>query len=229
MSAEFDAYSDSYNDVVNGSVAFTGLTVDVFTRVKADYLKDIVGETFAEPETVDVLDVGCGVGNYHPHLAGVVRSVSGVDVSPDCIANARIRNPDVHYQVYDGHRLPWPDASFNVVYTVCVMHHVVPDQWTGFAAEMRRVLRPGGIALVFEHNPLNPLTRRAVANCIFDKDAVLLRSRTAETLLAGAGLRDVRSRFILSVPAVNRTLRQVDRLFSKLPLGAQYVTRGAAA
>lgn len=76
--------------------------------------------------------------------------------------------------------------------------------------------------LVFEHNPKNPLTMRAVNNCPFDEDAVLLKSETTVDLLKGAGFVDVAWRYILSVPAGNRALRKVDALFSRIPFGAQY-------
>ncbi len=81
-------------------------------------------------------------------------------MSAACIQTARERNASVDYSVYDGQRLPYDDASFDFAYTICVMHHVPPAQWPAFAAEMRRVVKPGGMAAVFEHIPYNPLTRR---------------------------------------------------------------------
>jgi ubiquinone/menaquinone biosynthesis C-methylase UbiE len=134
----------------------------------------------------------------------------------------------VAYQTYDGRRLPYPDASFDAAYTVCVMHHVPPEQWESLVREMRRVVRPGGITVVFEHNPFNPLTRRAVSTCEFDENAVLLRARRTRLLLRKAGLREVRSRYILTLPAAGGLPHKVDRLFSRLPFGAQYYAVGRA-
>ena len=87
---------------------------------------------------------------------------------------------------------------------------------------MARVLKPGGLALVFEHNPRNPLTMRIVNRCPFDADAVLLRSEKTIALFEQIGMIDVHTRYILSVPAANHTLRRVDRAFGRLPFGAQY-------
>ena len=75
---------------------------------------------------------------------------------------------------------------------------------------MARVLRPGGIAAIFEHNPLNPLTRRVVSNCVFDEDAVLLRRRRARGLLRQAGLVPVRGP-LHRVPALRRQGGRADR------------------
>lgn len=227
--SEFDAFSRTYDDAVNASVAFSGLKADFFTRVKAAYIKDIVAAAFVDPAALDVLDIGCGIGNYHPYLADVVGSISGVDVSASCLATAAERHPEVRYRAYDGLRLPFADATFDVAYTICVVHHVPPAQWQAFAHEMRRVLKPGGLALIFEHNPFNPLTRRAVSSCVFDKDAVLLRARRAEALLVDAGLVEVTSRYILSIPAGTSMLRRIDGWFARLPLGAQYLTQGRRA
>jgi SAM-dependent methyltransferase len=226
--AQFDAHAATYADEVNRSIAFVGLKVDYFTRVKANYALDLLTKHFGATESLTMLDVGCGTGGSHAMLAPRLTALSGTDVSAASVDEAERTNPGVRYQPYDGQRLPYPDASFDAAMTVCVMHHVPPAQWPAFAAEMRRVVRPGGLALVFEHNPLNPLTRRAVSNCEFDADAVLLGQRRTRTLLGGAGFADVRSRAILSIPSIGRRTRALDRALGHLSLGAQYVASGVA-
>jgi ubiquinone/menaquinone biosynthesis C-methylase UbiE len=226
--AEFDAYSGAYDAAVNDAIAFTGLKVDYFTRVKADYLIDLIAEHHGDPRKSSVLDVGCGVGNFHGVLEGRVGKISGVDVSDASIKRARERNPAVDYQSYGGERLPFADASFDVVFTVCVMHHVPPAQWPLFTAEMKRVLKPGGMVAVFEHNPRNPLTQRIVSNCVFDKNAVLLRSEKTRALMSEAGFTDLQERFIISIPPSGKFLRFVDLLLGRLPFGAQYFVKATA-
>lgn len=225
---QFDAYAGSYDDAVNRSLAFLGAKVDYFTKVKAGYLIDLLGEHFGDVGKVALLDVGCGVGNVHPLLAGRVAALSGCDVSAGCLGEAESRNPGVAYRHYDGGRLPFDDASFDAAVTTCVMHHVPPAQWPAFAAELKRVVRRGGLAVVFEHNPFNLLTRRVVNNCEFDEDAVLLRARKARGLLQGAGFGDVSSRAILSMPSFGRWTRKLDRALGLLPFGAQYFAKGVS-
>ncbi|MDB5652230.1 MAG: hypothetical protein JWL62_3750 [Hyphomicrobiales bacterium] len=218
----FDHYRETYSATVNSAVSFTGLDVDFFTRVKADYISDLAVATFKSTDKLNVLDIGCGVGNFHSLVGPKFGSLHGVDVSPASIEKAQATHPNVSYRSYEGHRLPYDDHSFDLTFTICVMHHVPPRDRSGFVSEMLRVLRPGGLALVFEHNPKNPLTMRAVNNCPFDEDAVLLPSAETIDLLRAAGFASVQSRFILTLPAANSALRAVDRLFSLIPLGAQY-------
>ncbi len=225
---EFDAYDRSYAEAVNDSLAFTGLKVDFFTRVKADYLIDLIGETLGDPSRLALIDIGCGIGNYHKLLADKVGSIAGVDVSTKCLAVARERNPSVDYQHYDGAALPFANARFDVAFAVCVYHHVPANEQPKLTADVKRVLKPGGLFVIFEHNPLNPLTMRVVNSCVFDKDAVLLRPRATKSLLTTAGFDDVWSRHILSIPAVGRALRSVDRTLGLAPFGAQYFATGRA-
>lgn len=224
--SEFDAYDTTYKDAVNASLGFTGLEVDFFTRVKADYLLDLMRARLGDPRALSVLDLGCGVGQYGALLGDRVGRYAGIDPSARCVARARAEQPAHEWQACDGLAIPYPDASFDVVHATCVYHHIAPAQRAAVSAEVHRVLRPGGLFAIFEHNPYNPLTRRVVDRCEFDADAVLLTASEARGLLRDAGFRSVRSRYILAVPAHGRLLRALDRLFARLPAGAQYYAVG---
>jgi len=225
---EFDAYAGTYDDAVNESLAFLGVKVDYFTKVKVEYLRDLVKEQFGDSAGLSLLDIGCGVGNFHPLLQPHFAAISGCDISAACLDQAALRNPFAQYKAYEGERLPYDDQAFDIAITTCVMHHVPPAQWPSFAAEMKRVLRPGGLAVVFEHNPFNPLTRRVVSNCEFDADAVLLRPAKTRALLGGAGFTDLRSRSILSIPSIGSKTRKLDLALGILALGAQYFAVGTS-
>jgi 2-polyprenyl-3-methyl-5-hydroxy-6-metoxy-1,4-benzoquinol methylase len=226
--AEFDSHSHDYHDKVNLALRLSGLDVDFFTRVKAAYIQEIVTTRFADPAQVRLLDIGCGIGNMTSLLAGKVGHVSGVDVSEACVATAREKAPDVDFATYDGTHLPHAVASFDVVTAICVLHHVPLSDRLPLARDIRRVMRPQGRVVIFEHNPRNPLTMRVVNRCVFDKDAILLHRTDTEALLRRAGFQDVSSSFILTVPAGGVFLRRIDRLFSRLSMGAQYYTIGVA-
>ena len=103
-----------------------------------------------------------------------------------------------------------------------------PPNGAHFIAEMRRVVRPGGLVCVIEHNPLNPLTRLAVARCEFDRDAVLLGAGTTRKLMAAGGLRDICARYFLLLPWATNAARRVEGALGQVPLGAQYAAFGTA-
>lgn len=220
--AEFDRYSDSYREAVEESIAFAGADLDVYTRAKAEELLELAG-CVGPPHRLAFLDVGCGIGDTDRFLEGRVGRLAGVDVAPKMLESARARNPWAEYRDYDaGEPIPFADESFDVCFAVCVFHHIPRDQRARLVGEMRRVCRPGGLVAIFEHNPLNPLTRRAVSGCEFDRDAELLSRRTAIELLSTAGLPSPEGRYIVFFPRESRLLRAIERRLGWLPLGAQY-------
>jgi len=222
MQPSFDAYKDSYQREIESSIAFSGCDLDFFTRVKAERLVNLANRWLGEPRNLRVLDIGCGVGLTDKHLCGRFGALWGVDISPGCLASAARRNPSVKYELSDGATLPFADGSFDLSFTICVLHHVPPALWSTFISEMRRVVAPGGLSVIMEHNPLNPLTRYVVSRCVFDADAVLLSRRRAVHLFQAAGFEVLDKSSFLLFPWRGRAFQSVERLFGHLPLGAQY-------
>lgn len=225
MSTRFDDYRDTYRQEVERSISFIGKGLDFFTEVKAEALLELARSRLGPPEALRALDIGCGTGETDA-LLGDFGNLQGVDISEELVDEARTRNPGVTYTHYDGRTLPYEDGTFDLAFAICVIHHVPPARWAAFAGEMARVLRPGGIAAIVEHNPLNPLTRLAVARCEFDDDAVLLGRRRSEALLRAAGLDLTESRHILFFPWRLSALRRIERQLAPIPLGAQYLVAG---
>jgi SAM-dependent methyltransferase len=221
----FDTYKTSYEHVVQNSIAFSGLKHDFFLAAKVVQLEQLFARHFGVGRP-SVLDIGCGVGRMHPMLAPLVDRLAGTDVSTASLDRARHDNPRVDYRPAQGVILPWEDVLFDATLAVCVLHHVEISARAPFIAEMKRVTRPGGLVIIIEHNPFNPLTRLAVARCPFDVDAVLLRHGEARDRLGAAGLRDVESRHFLIAPSLAQPVLRLERLVASLPLGAQYIVSG---
>ena len=227
MTELFDSYRSNYRDVVQSSIDFSGLPHSFFMRAKADLLRELIAQRLGQ-EKPAMLDVGCGVGSFHPMLRGMVGGLSGIDVSSASIGQARADNRGVDYRVFDGRRFPFDDGCFDLVTAICVMHHVAPAEWTHFMSEMRRVVRPGGLVCVIEHNPYNPLTRLAVSRCEFDRDAVLLRAGQTQKLMAAGGLQEIDARYFLLLPWDAKPARRIEGALGKVPLGGQYAVFGTA-
>ncbi len=222
-----ERFPSSYRQDVNDSIAFSGLDVDMFARGKVLDMLDLVrGYSPVAPNRSVCLDIGCGIGVSHPRLVPELGRLSGVDVSDDAIDTARKLNVNVEYHVQRDDSLPFASEGFDFCSTVCVMHHVPPDQWPAFVAEAWRVTKPGGLFAVYEHNPVNPMTRWAVWRCPFDHDAVLLRAGKVRELLSNQGFEIVTRRYMFFMPFDRPWARRFDRLLRWLPLGAQYVVCG---
>lgn len=223
---EFDQHKDTYRSDIDKAVAFSGQSHDFFTRVKAEYLIDILRSLDRKPVAppLEVLDVGCGHGHIHPYLiqSPLRIKLSAIDVAATVVEEARQTNPAVDYRSYEGARLPYGDSTFDAAYTIAVMHHVPPQQWPAFLKEMRRVVRPGGLIVIFEHNPINPLTQWIVRTCPIDDNAVLLSSRLLSRLVSQSQFSDIESRYILFTPLDGARYRAFDKIIGWLPLGAQY-------
>lgn len=137
-----------------------------FLQAKADFVHEMVrwGGLDRFPAGTTVLDVGCGIGGSSRILArdyGFV--VTGVTISPNQVQRAQeLTPPDLtaQFQVDDAMALSFPDASFDVVWSIEAGPHM-PDKAI-FARELMRVLKPGGVLVVADwnqrddrHTPLN--------------------------------------------------------------------------
>jgi SAM-dependent methyltransferase len=226
---EFEEYKQSYVAEVEQSIDFSGQGHDFFIRVKADELIASCNRQLGALEQRSVLDVGCGVGLMSRYVGEHFGELHGVDIAPGVVERAAENFPRGKFQLYDGKSIPFDEQSFDVAFTVCVLHHVPPAQWTSLVAEMARVLKPGGLLYIFEHNPYNPLTRRAVNHCPFDADATLLTRSRSTALIRSAGLETAEARYVLFFPWNGLGFRSIESSLRWLPFGAQHFVCGRRA
>jgi MPBQ/MSBQ methyltransferase len=127
-----------------------------FLKAKSDFVHEMVrwGGLNKLPAGTTVLDVGCGIGGSSRMLARDYGfAVTGVTLSPQQVRRAQeLTAPEVNarFQVDDALALSFPDASFDVVWSVEAGPHM-PDK-AQFARELMRVLKPGGILVVADWN-----------------------------------------------------------------------------
>ncbi len=222
----FDEYIETYKTEIQDSIGFIGQDVDFFIELKVDLLRDLAEKNLGSLNKIKALDIGSGVGLVDRFLKSSIENLYGVDVENGVVEKAKQNNPEVIYNIYDGLKLPFEDNTFDLTFAINVMHHVPPVHWRNFAGEMNRVLKPGGIAAVFEHNPLNPLTRIAVARCEFDRDAVLLSHKTLKSLLNEAKFEMIKDAYIVFFPFKAKFFRNIELGLGWLPFGAQHFAAG---
>lgn len=92
-------------------------------------------------KNLSLLEIGAGTGAQAAALTAHFGTVTAVDMAGTSYATARV----FPVQDYDGRRLPFADASFDIVYSSHLLEHV-PDL-VALSGEIRRVLRPGGMAI----------------------------------------------------------------------------------
>ena len=100
-----------------------------------------------------ILIDGCGIGLYAQRLADLGYNAVGLDIDFERVTQG-MRSGVEQLHVAAGEQLPYPDAAFDAVLSHEVIEHVADDRLA--AAEMIRVLRPGGRAIVFCPNRLYP-------------------------------------------------------------------------
>src|SRR4029079_16346666 len=136
------------------ALAVTSLTTTIKRRFRRARRRRKVGRAYdmaLEVASVrlpraDVLDVGCGNGFIAHHLQSMLgKTVVGLDVGTNT-ADARI-----NYLPYDGRHFPVRDDSFDAVLLCYVLHHAQDPRLV--LNEVSRVLRHGGVAIIYEDIP----------------------------------------------------------------------------
>lgn len=126
---EITARFDGYAPVYDASAVHRGLAKAVAAFIRSQGVHD-------------VLDVGTGTGLLLRSLPRGPWRLVGVDLSPAMLEIARAALPNARFELADAARLDFPDASFDLVTCVTVLH-LVHDA-TAAMREWRRVLRPAG-------------------------------------------------------------------------------------
>jgi SAM-dependent methyltransferase len=104
----------------------------------------------------DVLEIGLGYGTLSQYIAERGAVYHGLDIAPAPVEMVRHRlrmaelgDPE-RVQQGSALEIPWPDASFDYVYSIGCLHHT--GDLPRSVSEVRRVLRPGGVAVVMLYN-----------------------------------------------------------------------------
>lgn len=126
-----------------------------------------------------VLDVGCGTGNYARALQEATGcAISGVEPSDQMRQRAESAAAWTELVAGSAEALPFPDASFDLVYSTDVIHHVT-DRDT-FFSEAARVLVPGGWVATVTDSPEDIARRRPLSN--YFPETVPLEERRYPTI-----------------------------------------------
>ena len=225
--AEFDKFADEYHSLHQQNIRVTGEKPEYFAEYKIRDLRRVVNSLGANSE--NILDFGMGIGNSIPFLSEYFQNsnLHGVDVSEKSLAIASEKYGSLgDFQVFDGKTTTYSDETFDVVFSAGVFHHVPFSEHSDLVCEVFRTLKHGGIFMIYEHNPFNPLTRHAVNTCPFDENAVLLKPNRVRHLFHEVGMVVARKEFRVFFPSILKLLRPLEKCLIWFPLGAQYFVVG---
>lgn len=110
------------------------------------------------PKGSSILDCGCGIGLSSYLLAKAGLEVTGTDISPLFISEAKKRytnQPELRFFVEDAVKMSFPNQSFDAVCSFDLLEHVTDVK--GVLKEMRRTIRRGGTLVIFMPNLLDPI------------------------------------------------------------------------
>ena len=218
--ADFDEHSRTYRETLRSSLRSFKKDDRFFDTIKVNCIKKGIIKCNNE---YDILDFGCGVGKLTGLLAKDFQqsNVFGYDISGESLAaadkeNAGIKNIHFIHKITDGRK-------YDYIIAANVFHHIDSRQHVDTLCAIKQVLQPKGKIIIFEHNPLNPLTRYIVSRCPFDADAKLICLDNF-IKLAGMGKLKVELRnYVLFFPWQPNIFRKIEWYLRYIPLGAQYM------
>ena len=139
--------------ILHGAMRYD-LTVWLFTRGRERSFREKLLAPLKLSPGEAVLDIGCGTGGLAiaaKRQVGPAGMVHGIDASPEMVARAeRKARGAVAFEVAPAQMLPFPDRQFDAVVSTLMFHHLPRKARVECACEMRRVLKPGGRALVVD-------------------------------------------------------------------------------
>ena len=219
---DFDAYAKDYRSIHTENVKISGVDSFYFAEMKVKWL-----QKFETNVPLKILDVGCGDGITEMFMHKYFSSwlMEAIDISAQSIDEAKNKNIfNCNFKTYGGKEIPFADSSFDVIFMAGVLHHINFNLHTDLLKEINRVLKQDGRFYLFEHNPLNPVTRHLVNTCVFDKEARLLKSAYTEKLLKENNFVIKKKEFIIFFPrkGILSKLIFLEKYLQWLPLGGQY-------
>lgn len=222
MKAEFDQFAKNYRDAqTEGHTFLTGEDSHYFAKLKAEKLKEWLPSYFKGiPKTI--LDFGCGDGlmTHEVQQQFPYSEIHGVDNSPESIKIAERKYPKINYHISTDNLSMLKKDSFDVILATHVFHHIYFNEHEHYIKELMNILRPGGVFVFYELNPLNPGTWYIFRNHPMEVNATMLKPWYARNLVKKYGTTDFISYAFF--PNFLSIFRPVEKYIKKIPFGGLY-------
>lgn len=223
---EFDKVAEDY-DAYLRSLGI-GDDTDKFAEYKVKLLHELVGD-----KLISILDFGCGTGRglkfFDKYFDTSNKQIQlwGCDVSDDSLQVAKKDIPQAEL-----FRDTTPDeflkinASWSLIFLSCVFHHIPIKERQEWVRAIYEKTDKGGYIAVFEHNIINPFTKKIITSPQNELDHVenmLTHKQLIKLLMnSGVGSQLFWDGYTLFFPKRFRAATLIERMFKFVPLGAQH-------
>ncbi|HRE41196.1 MAG TPA: class I SAM-dependent methyltransferase [Ignavibacteria bacterium] len=216
---DFDEYADVYDKVMEEDLKFFGEENTYFAEYKVKIVQDLIK---VNPDKI--LEYGCGIGRNIKFFKTYFPSsdIEGCDISQKSIDLAKKENPNINFYLINDEFINSNLNKYNLIFISCVFHHISPELRNDVIKNINKLLKPKGSLFIFEHNPYNPVTLKIVKDCIWDKDAILLKPKETKKLIRTGNLNEVNFNYTLFFPSQLKKLRFLEKYLKGIPLGGQY-------
>ncbi len=228
MTQEFDKYSKNYATLLDDTLKITGFDTEFFATAKLKKLARLFPDCTTKP--IRFLDFGCGNGTLFRHMRQFFPKIhyTGTDLSDAMVKEARsIEGGENAFFQMDS--AIWKQNTYDLIFIANVFHHVPHSEHQRILEKLRPLLTPTGSLVLWEHNPLNPLTRKIVRDCVFDQDAVLIPAKTMQRRFEAAGFSEVKVLYTTFFPKALSFLMPLESWLEWAPIGGQYITIGKSS
>ena len=220
---EFDKFADSYYEQHRDSISISGEEPEFFSEYKISYLRRVADSRGLKIDKI--FDFGSGIGNsiihFRNHFPESILTCSDASLKSLKLSQKRFGGTEKYLQI-PNNTIPHESNYYDLIFSACVFHHISHSEHTMWLNELRRITKPGGMIIIFEHNPLNPLTVLVVNQCPFDVNAKLIRASLLLNELKESNWHNGHIRYHIFFPKQLAKLRQYENKLTLLPLGAQY-------
>ena len=156
MGTKSDQEYDSHNDTVVSQFTKQAIPFKEMSQHSNSYGMNLMLKLSGPKQDDGVLDVACGPGIVSCEFARLVQSVTGIDITPAMIEQAKQLQKEkkldnIEWKIGDVSELPFQDDEFSIVVTRYSLHHMINPNI--ILKEMYRVCKPGGKILIVDVTP----------------------------------------------------------------------------
>lgn len=223
--AVYDKYADNYDEGLKELLGGGMMAGD--TKKFAEYKVQVVKNLCKPSPQCKILDFGCGTGRslfFLNQYFGDTCELFGCDVSRESLKVAAKAVPNATLFLNAPiEELECFDCKFDIVILACVLHHIDPKEREMWIKAIIKKLNVGGKIVVFEHNTINPMTRKIILKPqnVDNIKWMLTMSDISRLLLCDKAMRLKWKGYTLFSPFRSNIITQMERGLKWFPLGAQ--------